>query len=372
MKVTHIIGSLNDGGAEAVLYRLCERNGKIKYNVISLFEEGKYGPMLKKTGVSVECLHLSPRRMNAGSVIRLYKIIKKVNPDVVQTWMYHANLIGGIIAKMAGVKRVFWSIHHTTLEYGDAKRLTIYTAKILAVLSKYLPAKIIMCAQKSIEVHAAMGYDKSKMVFIPNGYDLSKFRPVDENKNKLREALDIRSETLVLGMVGRYNSFKDHDNLLGALEILNKQQMKFICILVGKNIDENNPRLIKNIKDKGLFSHIKLLGVRSDIPALMNLFDLYILSSRSEAFPNVLAEAMSCGTPCVTTDVGDSAYIVGDTGWVVPPQNSSSLADAIINAINELSNTDNWEQRRLSARHRIADNFSIEKMNSSYYSLWIS
>jgi glycosyltransferase involved in cell wall biosynthesis len=103
----------------------------------------------------------------------------------------------------------------------------------------------------------------------------------------------------------------------------------------------------------------------------MYALDIHILSSRSEGFPNVLAEAMACGTPCVTTDVGDAAMIVGDTGWVVPPKNPQVLANAILEAINEKQNNPlMWEVREQACRDRIVDNFSIEKMVAGYHQVW--
>lgn len=123
----------------------------------------------------------------------------------------------------------------------------------------------------------------------------------------------------------------------------------------------------------GLLEHVRLLDQRSDIPAVMNALDVHVLSSTTEGFPNVVAEAMTCGTPCVTTDVGDAALIVGDTGWVVPSSSSEQLFEAITKALNEKqTNAGAWNARQQAARQRIEDNFSIETMVGKYHRVWNS
>jgi glycosyltransferase involved in cell wall biosynthesis len=141
---------------------------------------------------------------------------------------------------------------------------------------------------------------------------------------------------------------------------------------VGSNIDHNNKELVNLIDEYKLNHRVHLVGERNDIPLFMNSIDLLVLcSSYGEAFPNVLNEAMSCGTPCVTTNIGDSAAIVGNTGWVIPPNNSNALAKAINKALEEKqSNQKKWMQRKKDCRHRVINNFSLEMMTKKYLTLW--
>lgn len=368
--IIHIITGLNDGGAEAVLYRLCKNDSENKHVVISMMDEGKYGPLLKEVGIEVYTLNMSAGRVSFSGLIKLFRLIKKTSPDVVQTWMYHADLIGGVVARLAGIKKVYWNIRHTILEKGISKKSTIMVAKFCAYLSRFIPYKIVCCASSALNVHAALGYKKDKMLVIGNGYELEKFSPNSEGGVGLRRDLRLEDDKVVLGMVGRYDPLKDHNNLLKALNIVVRQEFNFVCLLVGRGLTKENRELVNKIYQLNLSDHLLLLGQRNDIPTVMNALDLHLLSSMSEGFPNVLAEAMACGTPCITTDVGDASVIVGNTGWVVPAQNSEALANAIVEAIKEKKDMQSWQLRKNACREHIVSNFSIEEMIKQYHSIW--
>lgn len=371
MHIVHIITGLNNGGAEGVLYRLCKRDKKHKHSVISLMDMGKYGPLLKNEGVEVSCLNMPQGRVTFSGLRQLYNLLKTTKPDAVQTWMYHADLIGGVIARSAGVKNIFWNIRHSVLEKGKSKRSTILIAKFCSWISPFIPKQIICCANKALEVHAKKGYQRNKMVVIGNGYELDKFTPNSQLALDTRDELLLNENVVLLGMVGRYDPLKDHTNLLAALSQL-KHQFDFKCLLVGKDLSATNNELISEIEKQELQSHVVLLEQRNDIPAIMNALDLHILSSSSEAFPNVIAEAMACGTPCVSTDVGDAALIVGEAGWVVPAQDSRQLASAITQALTLKQDSLKWLELQNQARNRILEHFSIETMINKYHDVWNS
>jgi glycosyltransferase involved in cell wall biosynthesis len=178
-------------------------------------------------------------------------------------------------------------------------------------------------------------------------------------------------DTPLLGMVGRFDPQKDHENLLRALDQLKQAGTLFRCVLVGRGLDATNDQLTAWLEQYGFQDDVLLLGQRSDVPAVMSALDLHVLSSAyGEAFPNVLAEAMACGTPCVTTDVGDAAAIVGDTGWVAPPADTARLAEAIEAALAVRDDSSVWQARREAARTRVAERFSLEKMVAAYHAVW--
>ncbi len=362
-----------DGGAEGVLYRVCMHSQAIKHHVVSLSSSGKYGPMLEALGVTVITLNMSPGRPSPMMFIRLVRLLRQEKPDVVQTWMYHGDLVGGLAARLAGIQSVVWGVRHTTLEPRKSKKATIWITKLLAKLSWWLPSKIVVCAQQAMDVHEALGYDRSKMHFIPNGYDLADFHPGLDPEGEMKASLVPDQSIPLIGTVGRFDPQKDHANLLVALSILRDRAVSFRCVLVGTGMDHSNTQIVQWIAQRGLADYLQLLGQRNDIPNIMNSLDLHVLpSAYGEAFPNVVAEAMACGTPCVVTDVGDAAFIVGDTGWVVPPRDARALAEAISAALNNMIDIEQASQRSSRARSRIEENFSIERMVVSYTNLWKS
>ena len=369
--VMHVISNLNDGGAEGALYRLCVYSSDFKHVVVCMMDEGKYGPMLKAAGVTLHCLRMPQGKPTWHGVVQFWKLLRSLRPDVVQTWMYHADLMGGTMARLSGVRRVFWGIRHGNLTPGTIKCSTIKIARLSARLSTYVPTRIISCSRQAMEVHAAIGYEKSRMTVIPNGYELSRFDLDAEGGKRLRHEWGIGDNMFLFGMVARLDAQKDHTNLLTALRLLKMQRRGFHCVLVGTGMDCTNLTFQSLIKNHEVDDVVSLLGKRSDIPDVMNALNVHVLSSLGEAFPNVLAEAMACGTPCVTTDVGDAAYIVGATGWVVQPQDSLALADSLQKAMQEFEVSPvNWRMRRLAARNRVVDHFSIEKMAAAYSAVW--
>ena len=367
--VLHIITDLSDGGAQAALYRLIRQDRSARHVVVSLMDEGKYGPMLTKDGAQVVCLNMPRGRLTIGGLWRLWRLLKDMRPGIVQTWMYHADFVGGLLARMAGVRRVCWGVHHTTLEPGSSSRRTAMIAAVNARLSRWVPHCIVCCAEKAEKVHVGIGYTKDKMVVIPNGYDFKKFRPNRDARERLRHEWKISERQFVLGMVGRYDPPKDHSTLLAALARLRKTGVTFVCVLVGRGLVPENSAIVNQIKSYQLEGDVLLIGQRDDIPAVMNAIDVHVLSSSSEAFPNVLVEAMACGTPCVTTDVGDAALIVGENGWVVPPRNPDALAEAIQQAWWEWTNS-NWATRQEAVRRYVVERFDIERMVKAYRRVW--
>lgn len=372
LKVMHVITGLGDGGAEAVLYRLCKVSNGHQHQVVSLSDEGKYGSMLRDLGVSVQSLGLQPGQLPFRAFFALRRHLQQDKPDVVQTWMYHADFLGGLCARLAGIESVVWGIRHGTLERGSSSIMTMRLARILGLLSRWVPRKIVVCAQRAKDVHSALGYRDEKMVVIPNGYDLSHFQPDTTSRQRLREALGLDPHIPTIGCVGRYDPQKDHANLLHALSLLKDKGYVFQCLLIGTGLESTNQELLAVIRDKGLSDSIQLLGQRDDVAELMNAMDIHVLASAyGEAFPNVLNEAMACGTPCVTTDVGDAALIVGDAGWVAPPKDAQALAEALKQALTSL-HSEQWDRRCSACRARVESHFSIEQMRVAYESLWNS
>ena len=183
--VVHIITGLDDGGAEAVLYRLCLNDKDNDHHVITLMDEGKYGPLLRNAGINVLCLNMPRGRLTPGGLLRLYRLLRGHRRAIVQTWMYHADLVGGLVARLAGNRCVCWGVRHGDLG-PDSRRSTIFIARLSWLFSSFLPRYIVCCAHRAAEVNQRFGYEKEKFVIIPNGYDTEQFQPDASVRDRVR------------------------------------------------------------------------------------------------------------------------------------------------------------------------------------------
>ena len=366
MRVLHIIVGLNMGGAESSLFRLITHDSANTHLVVSLGDFGHFGRRLQATGVEVVCLGASPRRLPLGALRELQRVWHRFRPDVLQTWMYHSDLLGGLFAKLHGHDAVLWGVRRSTLDPRVDTRRTIWIARTCARLSHWAPRLIVSCGTRATEAHVSLGYNESRMRTIPNGYDLDQYVPDPVRRRRTRAALNLPDDSFLIGMVARYAAVKNHKGLLRALATLRERRGDFRAVLIGRGNDAANKELLADIRRFGLEAQIILLGERSDIPDLLQGFDLNVLSSTSEGFPNALCEAMATSVPCVTTNVGDSAEIVGSTGWVVPPKDDMALARAIETALDSCRDP----SRRACARQRVVDRYSIAAMVQRYEAVW--
>ncbi|HEX5818290.1 MAG TPA: glycosyltransferase [Gemmatimonadales bacterium] len=366
----HVITGLERGGAEGVLARLVIGDTAHEHRVISLMGAGVHGATLAEAGVPVEALGMPRGRVTLQGLARLRRLIRDVAPDVVQTWMYHADLIGGTAARLAGVPAVVWGLRNAYLDPRTISASTRTVARLCARMSRHVPARIVSCSAAGAASHVAIGYDAGRMVVIHNGYDLHALAPDDEGRRRVRADWGIAPDAPLVGMVARWDPQKDHATLLAALEQLPAgPARRCVVVLVGAGMTSENTELAALLDRHAVRSQVRLVGPRTDIRAVMSALDVHVLSSAGEAFPNVVAEAMACGTPCVVTDVGDAAAIVGETGWVVPPRAPAALAAAVATAVAEVVEG-RATARREAARARIAERFGLDAMRRAYGALW--
>jgi glycosyltransferase involved in cell wall biosynthesis len=331
LRITHLITSLNTGGAQAMLYKLLSRHDREAFapEVISLLPPGPIGEDLRRIGIPVHSLGLKRGIPDPMGVLRLVAHLRASRPQLLQTWMYHADLLGGLAGRVAGVP-VVWNIRHSDLSAEDSKRMTRWTAAVAARLSRHVPESIVCCSEATRRVHAALGYDEAKMVVLPNGFDLSRFAPDPAARQSVWAELSLPPDAFLIGLFARFDPQKDHATFLRAAEHVCAMAPTAHFLLCGDDVTWDNAALASPIASAGLQDRFRLLGRRNDVPRLTAALDLAVLSSaHGEGFPNVLGEAMATGVPCVATDVGDSAEIVGDTGTVVAPRNAESLGAAV-------------------------------------------
>ena len=378
MRILHVITGLDLGGAEMMLYRVIrgsEGGDRSRQEVVSLTERGVIGRRIEQLGVKVHALNMS-RLPNPLKVMRLAELIRAARPDVVQTWMYHADLIGGVAARLAGRARVVWGIHNSTLDATTSHRTTRWTVAVCARLSRIVPDAIVSVSAAARDLHVELGYDPRKFVVIPNGFDVREYRSDPEQRRETRRQLGVEDETVLVGLVARVAPQKDHGNFVRAAGLLGRRRrdVRFVLcggagVAGGEGATPENRELVRLIEQQGLLDRFLLLGPRDDVPRIMNALDIGTLSSSyGEAFPLVIGEAMACGVPCVVSDVGDSRYLVGDTGRVVPPRDPEALAQAW----QDLLELGSAGRRRLgqAARERVESQFSLSRIMAEYTSLY--
>lgn len=371
MKITHVITALETGGAESMLLRLLATTDPFRFTsqVISLAPLGPMAAPIQALGIPVQTVGVHHPADVPMGIARLARLLRQNQTDVVQTWMYHADLVGGLAARLAGRIPTVWNIRHGKLEPGDHKRATILTADACARLSRTLPTRIVSCSRAAVSLHAERGYDRDRMLVIPNGFDISAFRPDPEARRAVRQELGLSDNAFLIGYAARFDLQKDFQNFFQAAARLQHENPNAHFVLCGDNMTQGNSTLMSWIEDRDLRSRCYFLGRRNDMPRLQASFDIATLTSRSgEGFPNVLGEAMACGVPCVTTDVGDAAWVVGDTGRVVPTRDPEALA-AAWSAVMAQSQNERAELGR-AARLRIQEQFSLPAIVGAYEALY--
>jgi glycosyltransferase involved in cell wall biosynthesis len=353
-----------------MLYRFLAASNPQEYQheVISLTDRGAMAAKIESLGVTVRVLGMRPGVPNPVAVMKLAGMLRESRPQVVQTWMYHANLLGGLAARMAGNIPVVWGIHHTRVDRRETKLLTVLTVRIGGWLSKRLPARIVCCSKASEDAHLELGYAPAKMQVISNGIDVEEFRPHPDAGLAIRKALGISAETLVIGLAARFHPHKDHQTFLQAAGVLHKEFPDVHFVLCGDGVVPENPEIAAEVSAAGLQGRCHLLGTRSDMPGMYAAWDIAANSSLSEALPLTVGEAMACGVPCVVTAVGDCPTIVGDTGRVVPPQRPDLMA----RAWQELLESGPEFRQKLgkAARQRVAKHYSLTALVEQYQALY--
>lgn len=365
--ITFVITGLGQGGAEAMLLKLLQNLDRRRFmpRVVSLTTRGELAASIEDLGIPVTALE-ARRGWRAGAALpALVRLLRAHRPQIVHTWMYHADLLGGVAARWVGVRQLVWGIRHSNLSPEVNKRSTLAVAAWCARLSHWLPARILACSDAAMASHVRHGYCARKMSVIPNGFDISRFTPDPLARHQVRGELGLAPRTMLVGMVARYDVQKNHAGFLQAMGLVHRRLPEVHFLLAGLGIDPDNQVLLAAAQAAGIATHCHFLGPRSDVPRLMAALDVLVLPSHGEAFPNVLGEAMACEVPCVVTDVGDSAFIVGATGRIVPrSDDTQGLAEATTSML--LLPQKEREALGQAARARVAQYFELQHVVRKY------
>lgn len=368
IKLLHLITNLSVGGSEIVLWRLLERMDKTRFtnSVACMIETGAVANRIRELGIPVFSLGMKRKWPDPRGLTGILRLLRKERPDILQTWLYHSDLLGLLAGKIYGVPRLLWNIRCSNMDMYRYGRVTAMVVALNARLSG-IPESIIVNSFAGKEYHQRIGYRPKRWDVIPNGFDTQTFRLDERARAGLRNELGLPEKSLLIGLVARFDPMKDHRNyFLAARHLLStaegEEDVHFV--LAGLGVDAGNVKMRSIITDCGLNGRVHLLGERTDIPYVTSAFDIASSSSLGEGFPNVVGEAMASGVPCAVTDVGDSAWLVGDTGRVVPPGDPVALAEAWRDLIR--MGVDRRRSMGVAARRRIEEEFSADVMVRRY------
>jgi glycosyltransferase involved in cell wall biosynthesis len=370
IRITHLITDLDTGGAEVMLARLLEAEpaGRREHSVISLTTVGPVGQRIQGRGIPVFSLGAQPRRLNPVALWKLVRLLRRLRPDILHTWLYHADLAGLLAAPLSRTPKLVWNIRCAALEWRDYRASLAPLLKALALTSRR-PVAIVCNSIAGQTAHERLGYAPRRWHIIPNGFDTEMLRPSETARPELHRRLGLPDATDVVGLLARYHPMKDHLTFFNAAARVARERPGVHFVAAGRNV-ANNAVLEDSVRALGASASVSLCDEQTDVARFLGGLDLYVSSSSyGEGFPNVVAEAMACGTVCVVTDVSESARIVGDTGTVVPPRDPEALAGAILHHLSLAP----AQRAALStaARARIMRQFSIDRIAAEYDNLYM-
>jgi glycosyltransferase involved in cell wall biosynthesis len=368
--ILHCITDLSPDGAQRVLLRLVEQLPKNEFKsvIVTLVPGGHLTDRFVQAGAVVETLGMRRGVPGVRALLRMRKHLLKYQPDVIQGWMYHGNLVATLGAAIARSKaRLLWNIRRCLDAGAPDKFLTRLVIRGNALLSSW-PEAIVYCVTAAADQHEAIGFDRTKRVVIPNGYDLTKLSQHRPEHSALRAELGLSQDAVVIGSVGRNHPQKDYENLCRAAADVVQKRPDAHFVVIGRGVDESAENFQEWRRTLGLNGQLHLMGERQDLPQLLPQLDLFCSSSANEGFSNVLAEAMASGVPCVATDIGASAELLAELGRIVPVRDSKALAEGVL----ELIGTQPHARRELGMQGRrlIEERYTLQRMIGAYAALY--
>lgn len=361
LKVLHLITSLERGGAQTMLVKLvqhCDR-ARIAPVVASLLDDGANVADLRAAGVPVFGLGMGRGGISPAALLRLVRLVRAERPQILQTWLYHADLLGLAVSCVMPRLPLLWNLRCSEMEDYPLRNRAV--RRVLAWASPW-PAAVLVNSEAGRRYHAALGYRPRRWELVENGFDIEIFRPDAQRRAAWRQRLGVNDTQPLVGMVARVDPMKDHATFLAAAAALVAAGSPAAFLLVGAGTE--------TLTDSpALAGRLHALGERGDVADLLPALDVMALpSAYGEGFPNAVGEAMACGVPCVASDVGDAAAIIGDTGAIVPPRDPRALASAIASLLSR--GPAGLAQLGLAARQRILAHYSLSAVVAHYQRIY--
>ena len=377
IRVAHLIGGLELGGAESLLYNVSQHQCDVEHTIISLSSNQKNASRFLTSGRSLYLLELrDPNSVSpfikvlrqVREIYRLIRLLVRLDVDVIQTWMYQSDLIGGVVGTLLRTK-IVWGIYSSNLERGYYKKSTYWAIRLCGRLSHYLPHRIVACTRTGALAHIDIGYPKDRIIHIPIAVDTNSFKKCATKRSAIRQSCGVGENTKVVGMVARWDPQKDHKTMVEGFSLVCDERLDVeLWLAGGYGMDESNRELLELIESSGVTSRIRLFGAIEDIVSFYSGIDIFALLSNGEGMPNVMLEAVSCELPCVASSVGDIPNVVGEYCQLLKHNNDLKLRQALIKLI-ELDKGETVKLTRLVRQHLI-DNYSIESVSKRYTDLY--
>lgn len=353
IKITYIITSLGIGGAENMLYKLLKYTNRKKFipSVICLTSEADLVASIQSLDIDVFVLPFQNRWYNLPFIaFECHRILRKLRPDIVHTWLYHANVLGGLAAYFLPHRPVIvWNLRNTLSGVTSWSQRAFFL--LVKICARFIPHYILSCSQRGAEEHQLAGF-RQKIKIIHNGF-VYNHQVIHKNHSIKR-----------IGMIARFSPEKDHYTFLKAVYFFLQKNTNCRFVLVGKGCYSNNLQLQEWIKQFHLGKYVELHEAQSNLDEILNTLDIFTLSSYSEGFPNVIGEAMMKGIPCVCTDAGDAQILVGKSALIVPIQNPKALAEAWLSVLS--MPLEKRVELGLDLRERVLEHFHISKIAQQY------
>lgn len=352
--VLHVISGLGTGGAEANLVRLAgalQTRGAAQH-VVSVSGHGDHAATLAAAGVGVTMLGVNAPAQLLCGVMRLRRFVRKLQPDILQGWMYYGDLFAALAHRLSpgrAGRRLFWNLRASNTHEGGYGSLV----RVCAALSRW-PDAIVANSQAGADYHVSRGYRPRRIEVIPNGIDTTLFRPDEAARARIRKELGIDADAVVAIHVARVDPMKDHKCFAAAMRDL----PQVAGIMAGKGTERLD-----------VPANVRRLGLRKDMAALYAASDIVVSTSvYAEGFSNVLAEGMSAGLVPIATDIGDARAILDETGYLIAPRDRAALTAAI--AAEAARPAAERRARGLAARAHVADHFGLERAIARYMQLY--
>lgn len=358
MKILFLCRSLGVGGAERQLVLITKGLSQLGHSVsVSVFYPG--GTLekdIRESNIPAISLQKRGRWDVIGFLFRLIKALKNEQPQIIYSYLGIPNILTAFLKPLFTEMGIVWGIRASYMDLSHYDWLASLSYRLERMLSRFADL-IIVNSKAGFDYAVLKGFPEDKMVVIPNGIDTDRFCPDLQARETIRSEWGIANKENLIGLVARLDPMKDHHNFLNAASLLKKKRkdVKFVCVGYG---EKHTLQDLQNLSNKlGLTDHLIWTGLREDMTAVYNALDILCSSSYGEGFSNVIGEAMACGIPCVVTDVGDSAWIVGNAGIVVPPKSPEKLSDGLNAMLGRLGNK--GSDMKIKARERIVSEFNL-------------